>query len=159
VLAGVFGCGCAWLTGRAIAQTWRPLWNVAFAMLLIAIAVRFLHFALFQEPLLAPRTAAFEFIVLLCVGFLAWRRTRARQMTEQYYWLYEPNGPLGGGRDTIALSERHLFDHKATSPKSAIRPRKSSAGAFCPGDFLRNSLNNTDGAQPGVGRPISRRTI
>ena len=64
-------------------------------MALIAIAVRFLHFALFQEPFFAPRTTTAEFIALLCVGFLAWRRTRTCQMTEQYYWLYEANGPLG----------------------------------------------------------------
>jgi hypothetical protein len=95
VLTGAFGCGCAWLTGRAIALTWRPLWNVAAAMALITVAVRFFHFALFQDPLFAPGVAAAQFIALLCIGFLAWRRTRARQMVEQYYWLYEANGPLG----------------------------------------------------------------
>jgi hypothetical protein len=95
VLTGLFGCGCAWLTGRAIALTWRPIWNVGPAMILIAIAVRFFHFALFQEPLLAPRTSIAELAGVLCVGFLAFRRTRARQMVEQYFWLYEANGPLG----------------------------------------------------------------
>jgi hypothetical protein len=26
---------------------------------------------------------------------LSWRYARAGQMVRQYYWLYEPSGPLG----------------------------------------------------------------
>jgi hypothetical protein len=42
------GGGAAWLAGRAIAATWRPWWHIAFYMLLLALAVRFLHYALFD---------------------------------------------------------------------------------------------------------------
>jgi hypothetical protein len=91
----VLGCGCAWLAGRAIALTWRPPVMVAGAAVLMGLAVRFIHFALFDEPLLAPLTTLGETVLLLAVALLAYRRTRALQMVRQYYWLYEPHGPLG----------------------------------------------------------------
>ena len=59
-LTFVLGCGCAWAAGRAIALSWRPAWIAAGAMVLIGFALRFLHFALFQEPLLEPVTWIFE---------------------------------------------------------------------------------------------------
>jgi hypothetical protein len=91
----VLGCGGAWLAGRAIALTWRPPVMVLGAAVLMGLAVRFIHFALFEEPLLAPATLLVETIVLLAVALLAYRRTRALQMVRQYYWLYEASGPLG----------------------------------------------------------------
>jgi len=94
-ITGLLGCGCAWLAGRAIALTWRPPMMVVGAAVLLGLAVRFVHFALFGESLLAPVTLAIETVVLLAVALLAWRRTRALQMVRQYYWLYEPHGPLG----------------------------------------------------------------
>ena len=39
----VMGGGAAWLAGRAIAATWRPWWHLALYMLLLSLAVRFLH--------------------------------------------------------------------------------------------------------------------
>lgn len=93
-ITGLLGCGCAWLTGRAIALSWRPPLIVAGAALLLTLAVRFVHFALFGVHL-TPLTFGVEFLVLLGVALLAWRRTRAQQMVRQYYWLYEANGPLG----------------------------------------------------------------
>ena len=89
------GCGCAWQMGRSIAQTWRPIGNVVLAAILLGCAVRFLHFALFEEALFAPFAYLFETACLMIVAAIAWRYTRARQMIRQYYWLYEPSGPLG----------------------------------------------------------------
>ena len=91
----VLGCGCAWLAGRAIALTWRPPVMVLGAAVLMGLAVRFVHFALFREPLFAPLTLLVETAVLFAVALLAWRRTRVLQMVRQYYWLYEASGPLG----------------------------------------------------------------
>jgi hypothetical protein len=91
----VLGCGCAWLAGRAIALTWRPVAMVFGAAILMGLAVRFIHFALFEETLLAPVTLVVEIAVLFAIALLAYRRTRALQMVRQYYWLYESNGPLG----------------------------------------------------------------
>ena len=91
----VLGCGCAWLAGRAIALTWRSPLMVLGAAILMGLGVRFVHFALFGEALLAPATLAIEIAILLAVALLAYRRTRALQMVRQYYWLYEPHGLLG----------------------------------------------------------------
>jgi len=88
------GCGCAWQAGRSIAVTWRPLSAVIRAMILLGFAVRFLHFALFQEQLFVPLAYVFETACLIATASLAWRYTRTRQMVRQYYWLYEASGPL-----------------------------------------------------------------
>ena len=51
MVTGVLGGGAAWLTGRAIAETWRPYWHVIIYVALSGAAVRFIHFALFEgEP-------------------------------------------------------------------------------------------------------------
>jgi hypothetical protein len=84
----------AWLTGRAIAQTWRPFWHLLIYIALLGAAVRFVHFALFEEPLLSPVLYAGDTLYLILIGALAWRMTRAAQMTTQYYWLFERTSPL-----------------------------------------------------------------
>ena len=93
-ITGVLGCGCAWLAGRAIALTWRPLTMVLGAAILMGLAVRFVHFALFDEPLFALTTLLVETAILFAVTLLAYQRTRALQMVRQYYWLYQMRGPL-----------------------------------------------------------------
>jgi hypothetical protein len=94
----IMGGGAAWLAGRAIAATWRPWWHVAFYMLILALAVRFFHFALFEGTLLAPHYYAVDSAVCLIVGFLGYRATRAQQMATQYAWLYAPAGMLNWAR-------------------------------------------------------------
>lgn len=47
-LTFILGCGCAWLAGRAIAETWRPARVAVAAMILMGLALRFLHFASFD---------------------------------------------------------------------------------------------------------------
>ena len=107
-LTFVLGCGCAWLAGRAIAMSWRPAWVAAAAMVPVGFALRFLHFALFQEPLLEVVTGIFEIACLVVVALISWRYARAGQMVRQYYWLYEPAGPLGWKlrQDVPAKGER-----------------------------------------------------
>lgn len=91
----VLGGGCALLAGRAIALTWRSIWIAAVAMIPMGMAVRFVHFALFNETLLQPQTYVVETLLLIAAACLSFQRTRASQMVKQYYWLYEQNGPLG----------------------------------------------------------------
>ena len=106
-LTFVLGCGCSWMAGRAIAQSWRPAWIAAAAAVLMAFALRFLHFALFQEPLLEPVTWVFETACLVATALLSWRFARASQMVTQYYWLYEPAGPLGWRlRQNVSAKDR-----------------------------------------------------
>ena len=88
------GGGAAYMSGRAIAGTWRPWWHVFFYMLMLAAVVRFLHFALFEGALLSPHYYAVDFIFCLLFGSLGFRVTRAGQMSTQYSWLYRRTGPL-----------------------------------------------------------------
>jgi hypothetical protein len=94
ILTLVLGGGGAWLAGRAIARTWRGIHVAVLAAIPMAMAVRFVHFALFEEPLLSPLPWLIETAILLVVICLAFQHTRARQMVRQYYWLYESRGPL-----------------------------------------------------------------
>lgn len=94
LVTGLIGGGAAWLTGRAIASTWRPSWHLVAYTLLLGCAVRFVHFALFEGTLLSPASYAVDTIYLLLVAGLGWRFTRAAQMATQYHWLYERTGPL-----------------------------------------------------------------
>jgi hypothetical protein len=100
LLTVVLGGGAAFISGRAIAQTWRPLWQIPVYMILLTSTVRFLHFALFEEPMLSARNFVVDFVVLLVLGFLGYRAMRAEQMAAQYDWLYDRAGKLGWRRRT-----------------------------------------------------------
>ena len=92
LVTGVLGGGAAWLSGRAIAGTWRPFGHVIGYMLILGAAVRFIHFALFEGTLLSVPSYVTDTIYLIIVGSLAWRITRTNQMVRQYNWLYERTG-------------------------------------------------------------------
>ncbi len=94
LVTGLLGGGAAWLAGRAIAATWRPPWQVAIAVMLIAAAARFFHFALFHGNLLSLTSYASDTCIFLILGLLAWRTTRTAQMVRQYPWLYVRKSPL-----------------------------------------------------------------
>jgi hypothetical protein len=93
-VAGGLGGLAAWLSGRAIALTWRPLWHAVGYMLLLGAAIRFIHFALFEADLLSVVDFAIDTGYLVAVACLAWQVTRTTQMVTQYPWLYERAGPL-----------------------------------------------------------------
>ena len=94
LVTGVIGGGAAWLSGRAIAGTWRPFGHVIGYMAILGATVRFVHFALFEGTLLSLPSYAADTLYLLAVGSLAWRITRTNQMVRQYNWLYERAGLL-----------------------------------------------------------------
>ena len=83
------GGGAAFLTGRAIAASWRPWWHAAGYALLLALAVRFFHFALFQGTLLSPRYYAVDAAVCVLAALLSYRLMRVRQMVTAYGWVNE----------------------------------------------------------------------
>jgi len=95
LVTGILGGGAAWLSGRAIANAWRPQWQVAIAALLIGLAARFIHYALFEGTLLSALSFCCDTLIFLIVALVAWRATRAAQMVRQYPWLYARAGPLG----------------------------------------------------------------
>jgi hypothetical protein len=91
----IMGGWTAWMTGRAIALTWRPQWQLPLYVLLLGLFVRFIHFALFEGTLLSPWYYAIDCVFLIAFALTGYRYTRATQMTTQYRWLYERNGPFG----------------------------------------------------------------
>jgi hypothetical protein len=92
------GGGAAFMTGKAIAQTWRPYWQIPLYVLAIAAAVRFFHYALFAEILISAKNYAVDFAVTLAAAALGHRFVRAGQMARQYHWIYRRKGPLGTRR-------------------------------------------------------------
>jgi hypothetical protein len=89
------GGGAAWLTGRAIAATWRPWWHVPLYILPLGGAVRFIHYALFGATLILPHYYLVDAAVCLIFGLAAYRLTRARQMCAQYGWINVRHGLFG----------------------------------------------------------------
>jgi hypothetical protein len=90
----LMGGWAAWMTARGLARAWRPFWQCVPALLAVAAAVRFIHFALFEGTLLSAQYYAVDAAVVLAVGAAGFRVTRTRQMTTQYRWLYERTSPL-----------------------------------------------------------------
>jgi hypothetical protein len=94
VVTVVLGGGAAYLAGRAMALTWRPLGMVILYMAVLALAVRFFHYSLFGGTLLSIHYWFVDFVVLVILGGLGFRVTRARQMSTQYRWIYARSGPF-----------------------------------------------------------------
>ncbi len=106
----ILGGGAAFLSGRAIALTWRPWWQVAAYMFVLGGVVRFFHMALFQGHLLTLHYYAVDTVFCLMFGFLGYQITRAGQMAEQYAWLYRRAGPINWAKKRPAPN--------AAAPKS-----------------------------------------
>jgi hypothetical protein len=85
----LLGGWAAWMTGRACAQTWRPYSSLVLYLLVLGLGVRFIHHALFEGTMFSPQYYVVDTIVLLVLGSVGFRYTRAGQMATQYYWLYE----------------------------------------------------------------------
>ncbi len=88
----ILGGGAATLAGRAIAATWRPWWQVVAYGLILAGAVRFIHFSLYDGTLLSLHYYLVDTFFCVAFGFLGFRAARASRMVSQYRWLNEPAG-------------------------------------------------------------------
>ena len=88
----ILGGGAAVLAGRAIAQTWRPWWQIVAYMLILGAAVRFIHFALFGGTLLSLHYYVVDSAICLLFGLIGFQAARAGQMVSQYRWINQPNG-------------------------------------------------------------------
>ena len=84
--------GAGYLTGQALASTWRPVWQVFAYTLLLGLIDRFLVFALFEGPLLSLAGYFLDMTVIGLLALLGYRLTRVRRMIDQYPWLYERRG-------------------------------------------------------------------
>ena len=86
----------AFMTGQALANTWRPMWQMLPYGLLLGFADRFLVWGLFEHTVGTSVTGyLIDTAYLLIVGFAAYRMTQARKMVNQYPWLYERAGLFG----------------------------------------------------------------
>ncbi len=94
MLTCVIGGGTAYISGRAIALTWRPRWQLALYMLLLGAVVRFFHFSLFKGPLLSFTFYIMDVLVLLLLAFLGYQITRSKQITTHYNWIFKRTTPL-----------------------------------------------------------------
>ena len=90
----ILGGGAAALAGRAVASTWRPRWQVAAYMLILGLAVRFIHSALFSGTLLSLHYYLVDTAICLAAGYLGFRVERVRQMVTQYRWINSRGGPM-----------------------------------------------------------------
>jgi hypothetical protein len=98
VITCLIGGWAGTMTGRAIASTWRPYCHVLFYMVLLALVVRWVHWALFHGTLASLHYYLVDLVVLGACGTLGYMTVRARQMTTQYRWLYRRSGPFGWTR-------------------------------------------------------------
>jgi GR25 family glycosyltransferase involved in LPS biosynthesis len=80
--------------GRALARTWRPVWQIVPYALLLGATNRFLSYALFQEPLLHLVGFLVISVILVLLALFAYRIARTNKMVAQYPWLYERATPF-----------------------------------------------------------------
>jgi len=84
--------GAGYMTGQAVASTWRPIWQAGAYSLLLGLADRFLIFALFQGPLLSVPGLILDTLVIMVICLIGYRATWITKFVRQYPWLYERNG-------------------------------------------------------------------
>jgi hypothetical protein len=116
LVTGILGGGAAWLTGRACADTWRPIGHVIGYTILLGATVRFFHFALFEGELLSLPSFLADTIWLMAMGCLSWRVMRTRRMVTQYRWLYERTSPVTWRARRDGAAARNASDAPAQTP-------------------------------------------
>jgi len=85
----------AYMTGQALAQTWKPAWHLAIYILLLGFADRFLTFSLFDGELLLLSGFIIDTLSLMAIGYFSFFSNRAKATVKQYPWLYERSGLFG----------------------------------------------------------------
>ncbi len=94
ILTIILGGGAAFLAGRGLARGWKPFGRVFLYMALLAFAVRFFHYALFDGTLTSIYYYLVTYAILLAFASLGYRTMRTTQMVTQYRWLYERTSPF-----------------------------------------------------------------
>jgi hypothetical protein len=100
----LLGGSAAFMAGRAVAVTWRPWWQVALYMVILALAVRFLHYALFDGRFLSLHYYLVDYAVCLALGLVGFRLKRVIQMVTRYGWINERAGLFHWRRRDTAAS-------------------------------------------------------
>ncbi len=97
----LLGLPAALATGRGLASTWAPWWQILPYAGLLAAGHRFFDYALGQGDLWAVPGFALAWLLLAACAGAIFRATRAAMMVAQYPWLYERSGPFGW-RDKVS---------------------------------------------------------
>ena len=82
------------LAGRAVGGNWKPAWQVVAACFGLALADRFLTYALFQGQLVNFLGLIVNFAVLSALGLLSWRIAKVGKLVSQYPWRYQRTSPF-----------------------------------------------------------------
>jgi len=89
-----FGFG-AMMMGRALAETWRPVWQNVVYGLLLGVANRLFHNFFMADDLLNLPSFVLQTATLIGIALVAYRITLAQKMVAQYPWLYQRTGLFG----------------------------------------------------------------
>jgi predicted permease len=90
----IMGGWTAWRTGKSCAENWQSVGTLVVYVLLLGGAIRFIHHALFGGSMLTLQYYFVDTVILLLFATLGYRFYRTRQMTNNYYWLYEKVSPF-----------------------------------------------------------------
>ena len=90
----VLGGGASALAGRAIATTWRPVWQVVVYGFILGIAVRFIHFSVFNGTLVSLHYYLVDTAFCIAFGFWAFRLRAPRRWLRNIAGSMEPAGWL-----------------------------------------------------------------
>jgi hypothetical protein len=87
--------GAAYMTGLAMANRWRPTWMVVGYGLLLGCADRFAVYALANGDVFLISGYVIDTAILMVIAMLSYRMAKARNMVDQYPWIYERVGLFG----------------------------------------------------------------
>jgi len=97
----------AFMTGQAVANTWKPSWHALAYTLLLGLVDRFLVFALFEGELLSLGGYVIDTLVLVAIALVAFRVAQVRKMVQQYPWLYARAGLFSWREKSAARNPEH----------------------------------------------------
>jgi len=84
-----------YMTGQALAQTWKPIWHLLIYALLLGLADRFLTFSLYDGELFSLSGFLIDTATIIVIGFFSYYSNRAKAMVKQYPWMYSRSGLFG----------------------------------------------------------------
>ena len=90
----VIGGAAAFASGRAVASGWGKARMAVVYAAGLGLAVRYIQYALFEQPLLLLPAYLIDTAILTAVTFFGYQLYRTGQMVRQYPWMFEKTSPL-----------------------------------------------------------------
>lgn len=95
----VFGLA-AFLTGQALANAWKPVWQLLAYCLLLGLANRFLTWGLFKGHFLSLPGFLVGTAAIAAIAYTGFRLKQVWKFVNQYPWLYQRTSPWSFRRKT-----------------------------------------------------------